>query len=84
MGWRGAETPDRGFAGDGRRGEILETHTVKDVLAGRQVLDQRLGGEVRCGRSIDVRGAMNGLETIGGRKFDQQARRPVGTRPYHS
>ena len=45
--------PTMRLADDGRRGEILETDAIEDVLAGRQVLEQRLGGEIAFRQRVD-------------------------------
>ena len=65
-------------------GEILEPDAIEDVLSGRQVLDQRLGGEIAFRQRIDSDRAADALEAVGGRGLDQHARRPVGARPDHA
>ncbi len=41
------------LADDRRRSQILEADAIEDVLAGRQVLDQRLGREIALGQHVD-------------------------------
>ena len=64
-------------------GEILKADAVEDVLAGRQILDQRLGGEIAFRQRVDEDAAADGLEAVGGRDLDLHARRAVGARPDH-
>ena len=50
---RGAETADLRLAQDRRLRQILEADAIEDVLPGRQIFDQRLGGEVALGQRVD-------------------------------
>ena len=43
-------------------GEVLEADAVEDVLAGRQVLDQRLGGEIALRQRVDEHAARMSLK----------------------
>ena len=62
---------------------IPEADAVEDVLAGRQTLDQRLGGEIALRQRVD--------DTPGSRRGSfrwsrsrPEARRPFGARPHHT
>ena len=63
---------------------ILETHAVEDVLARRQILDQRLGGEIAMRQRIDEHALAHVAEAFRGGNLDLHARRPVGARPDHA
>ena len=63
------------------RGEILKADAVEDILARRQVFDQRLGGEIGFRQRVDEDRALNVAEAVGRCDLDQHARRPVGARP---
>jgi hypothetical protein len=80
---RGAEMSSLGFARHPGFADILEPHPVKDVLAGRQTLQQRLRGEVMIRPRVRRCGADHGLETFDRGIFHPHARGPVGPRPYH-
>src|SRR5258705_13897197 len=54
---RGAKASDRRLAHDRGRSHVLETDAVEDVLSGRQVFDQRLGGEVALRQGVDEQAA---------------------------
>jgi hypothetical protein len=83
---RGAvrKTPHHGFAHDGRGRKVLEPDAIEDVLRGRQILDQCLGGKVGLGQRVDEYGVPDVLEAVAGRDFDEHARGPVCARPDHA
>ena len=81
---RGAEAANHRLAGNGRRRQILRADAIEDVLAGGQILHQCLGGEIAFRQRVDIDAADNIFEAVGGGEFDLQARRPVGTGPYHA
>src|SRR5262249_56047777 len=62
---------------------VLKPDTVKDVLPGWQVFDQRLGGEVALRQSVDAYRAVDHVEAVGGRHVHQHARGPIRPRPDH-
>ena len=80
---RRAEAPDLRFARNGRRGQVLKSHAIEDVLTRRETLQQRLCSEVALRQRVDRDRAADVLEAVGGRGLDQHARRPVGARPHH-
>jgi hypothetical protein len=61
------------FAEDRRHGMILEPDAIEHILAGRQPIDQRLGGEIGLRQCVDGDGAADDLEAVGGRHLDQHA-----------
>jgi hypothetical protein len=79
---RGAQPSDRRLAENCRLGQILEADAIADVGARRQVLDQRLGGEVAFRQRIDGGSGEDVAEAVGRRHLDQHAGRPVGARPH--
>jgi hypothetical protein len=81
---RGAKASDLRLAENRRRGVVLETDAVEDVLPGRQAFEERLGGEVGFRQRVDMDRAADGLEAVGGGDLDQHARGPVGARPDHA
>ena len=64
--------------------EVAEADAIEDVLAGGQVFQQHLGGEVALGQRRDRRQGAGILEGFGGRDLDQHLRGPVGARPDHA
>jgi hypothetical protein len=84
VGRRGAKAPDHGVARDGRLRQVLESDPVKNVLAGRQALHKRLGGEIALRQRIDEYATADVLERVGGGEFDLHAGRTIGARPHHS
>jgi hypothetical protein len=75
---------DHRLAGNVGVGEVAEADAVEDVLAGRQVLQQHLGGEITLRQRGDRRQGAGILELLGGRHLDQHLGGPVGARPDHA
>ena len=80
---RRAEMPDLRLT-EHRRGQILEAEAIEDVLVRRQVLDQRLCGEIGFRQRVDEHRAPDVAEAVGGRDLDQHARGTVSARPDHA
>src|SRR5262245_21135284 len=72
-GRRGAETSDLRFA-EYRAGKILKANAVENITPWRQIIEQRLGGEVRFRQRVDEHGASDVAERVGGRDLDQHPR----------
>ncbi|MFK4511613.1 hypothetical protein ABIF81_006791 [Bradyrhizobium daqingense] len=79
-----AEAAGHRFAFDRAVREIAEANAVKDVLAGGQMFNQHLRGEVALGQRRDRRQCAGIPERISRRDLDQHLRRPVGARPHHA
>jgi hypothetical protein len=84
--WLGAvrKWPTCVFADDGRRPQILESDAIENILARRQILQQRLRGEVAFRQRVDGDYVADVDESAAGRDLDQHARRAVGSRPDHT
>ncbi len=78
------ESADRRLADDAGRRQILEAQAIEDVLPGRQILEQRLGGKVALGQRVDEARVTNVFEAVGGRHLDQHAGWAIGPRPHHA
>jgi hypothetical protein len=63
---------------------IGEADAIEDVLARRQIFDQRLRGEVGFRQGIDESAAADRCKAVAGGDLDKHARGPVGTRPHNS
>ena len=61
--------------------KILEADAIEQVLALRQVFEQRLGGEIGVRQRVDKDRVADIAEALGGRNLDQHPRRPIGARP---
>src|SRR5207247_7303513 len=80
----GAEMPELRLAFDAALADVVEAYAIKNVLPGRQAIDQQLCGEIAVRQCIGSSRANDGLETLDNRTFDLHPRRPVGARPDHS
>jgi hypothetical protein len=63
--------------------KVLKADAIENLLARRQTVDQRLGGEIALRQGVDIGTLVDHLETVGGGNLDLHAGRPVGARPNH-
>jgi hypothetical protein len=83
VGGRRAETPDLRLV-EHRARQALEADAVENILARRQRVEQRFGGEVRFRQSVDEDAVPDLAKRVGGGDLDQHARGPVGACPDHA
>ncbi len=83
-GGRGAEMADHRRR---RRVDVVqvgEYNAVENVLIGRQILDELLGGEVAFGQCVQRRQTAGIGEILAGGDFEHRLGGTVGTRPHHA
>ena len=84
LGRGGAEAPDHRLRQDVGRRQVLEADAIENLLPRRQVLHQRLGGEIAFRQRVDEQPLADVAEAVGGGDLHLHARRPVGARPHHA
>ena len=81
--WRGAELPHLRRADDARVGDVLEADAVEDVLACRQITDDRTRSEPGLRRGDRACHPSSVGERLRRRVFDGDSGRAIDMRPHH-
>jgi hypothetical protein len=81
LAWRGGERADRRLRARLVAVEVLERHPVEDLLAGREILDEDLAGEVVVGGEDRAAQRPRVVEARRGGDVDEHPAGPVGARP---